>query len=303
MHAGQAVRVTDPGRPRPPLRDPLSDQDPGAAVGSMWSYEMLRWASVVPRRSRAESRPTSDRIASMSSKRRPASARARRMRRPVLDCTVQTLREQVSAVIERYQWRISRLTAQASAVAHELAARASARLPPALGVAVSRHTALRVLLQIPLPRGNGAAGARVDGFALRRGLLHAQIPAGVQQVEAIEVRQSPQQVGGLAGGSSAIRRSRRSGSLPRPPTATPCCSGSRWRSSSGCNKPVPIAWPGGAVSSRVSCRSAPGHLAAASGGARTPRAGQPPLPRPLRRRSRRPAPGSAACRCQGHGRR
>ena len=42
--------------------------------------------------------------------------RVRRMRCPALDCTVQTFREQVSGVLERYQRRISRLTAQVSAV-------------------------------------------------------------------------------------------------------------------------------------------------------------------------------------------
>jgi hypothetical protein len=48
------------------------------------------------------------------------------MRCPALDCAVQTFREQVSGVVERYQRRISRLTAQVSAVARELAGRASA---------------------------------------------------------------------------------------------------------------------------------------------------------------------------------
>ena len=57
--------------------------------------------------------------------------RVRRMRCPVLDCKVQTFREQVPGVLERYQRRISRLTAQVSIVARELAGRASARLLPA----------------------------------------------------------------------------------------------------------------------------------------------------------------------------
>jgi hypothetical protein len=42
-------------------------------------------------------------------------------------------------------------TGKVSAVAHELAGRASARLLAALGIAVSRHAMLRVLLKIPLP--------------------------------------------------------------------------------------------------------------------------------------------------------
>ena len=93
------------------------------------------------------------------------SVRVRRMRCPALGCQVQTFREQVPGVLERYQRRISRLTAQVSAVARELAGRASARLLPALGVVVSRHTALRVLLKIPLP---GAAVPRVLGIDLSR---------------------------------------------------------------------------------------------------------------------------------------
>jgi transposase len=47
--------------------------------------------------------------------------RVRRMRCPALDCKVQTFREQVPGVLERYQRRIPRLTAQVSAVARELA--------------------------------------------------------------------------------------------------------------------------------------------------------------------------------------
>ena len=99
--------------------------------------------------------------------------RVRRMRCPVPGCTVQTFREQVPGVLERYQRRISRLTAQVSAVARELAGRASARLLPALGVMVSRHTALRVLLTIPLP---GAAVPRVLGIDLSRARDYPDCP-------------------------------------------------------------------------------------------------------------------------------
>jgi hypothetical protein len=67
--------------------------------------------------------------------------RVRRLRCPALDCKVQTFREQVSGVLERYQRRISRLTAQVSAVARELAGRASARLLPALGIGVPAYRA------------------------------------------------------------------------------------------------------------------------------------------------------------------
>jgi hypothetical protein len=93
--------------------------------------------------------------------------RVRRMRCPALDCKTQTFREQVSGVLERYQRRISRLTAQVSAVARELAGRASARLLPALGVGASRHTALRVLLKIPLPIMAVPRVLGIDDFVLR----------------------------------------------------------------------------------------------------------------------------------------
>ncbi len=63
--------------------------------------------------------------------------RVRRMRCPVLDCQVQTFREQVPGVLERYQRRTARLAGQVSAVARELAGRASARLLPLLGIAIS----------------------------------------------------------------------------------------------------------------------------------------------------------------------
>jgi len=117
--------------------------------------------------------------------------RVRRMRCPVLGCKVQTFREQVSGVLERYQRRISRLTAQLSAVARELAGRASARLLPALGITASRHTALRVLLKIPLPALAVPRVLGIDDFALRRGLVYATvlIDAGTgRRVDVVEGR-------------------------------------------------------------------------------------------------------------------
>jgi transposase len=101
--------------------------------------------------------------------------RARRMRCLALDCKVQTFREQVPGVLERYQRRTARLTGQVSAVARELAGRASARLLPALGIAVSRHTALRVLLRIPLPALAVPRVLGIDDFALRQGLAYATV--------------------------------------------------------------------------------------------------------------------------------
>jgi hypothetical protein len=81
----------------------------------------------------------------------------RRLRCPVLGCRVQTFREQVPGVLDRYQRRTTRLVGQLCVVVRELAGRASARVLPALGVPLSRHSALRSLMRIPLP-GAGRQG-------------------------------------------------------------------------------------------------------------------------------------------------
>jgi transposase len=101
--------------------------------------------------------------------------RARRMRCPVLGCAVQTFREQVPGVLERYQRRTERLNGQVSAAVRELAGRAGARLLAVLGIGLSRHAALRALLRIALPDLEVPRVLGIDDFALKKGLVYATI--------------------------------------------------------------------------------------------------------------------------------
>ena len=113
--------------------------------------------------------------------------RARRMRCPVPGCGVQTFREQVAEVLERYQRRTVRLTGQVEAAVRALAGRAGSRLLAAFGIAVSRHTALRVLLAVRLPALEVPRVLGTGDFALRKGHACATVLIDAETGRRVDV--------------------------------------------------------------------------------------------------------------------
>ncbi|MBN9743468.1 ISL3 family transposase [Amycolatopsis sp. A1MSW2902] len=113
--------------------------------------------------------------------------RARRMRCPSLDCPQQTFREQPAGVVERYQRRTVRLAKQVGGVVRELAGRAGARVLGGLGVALSRQTALRALMRLPLPDRPVPRVIGVDDFALCKRKRYATVIINAETGERVDV--------------------------------------------------------------------------------------------------------------------
>ncbi|RFC70907.1 ISL3 family transposase [Streptomyces sp. AcE210] len=141
----------------------------GASSGRVHGYQLRTVADV----------PVNDR-------RVVVRVRVRRLVCPTRGCR-HTFREQVPGVLDRYQRRTTRLTRHVKAVAKELAGRAGARLLAILAVGLSRHTALRTLLRIPLPVGRTPRVIGVDDFALRRRHRYATVIINAETHERIDV--------------------------------------------------------------------------------------------------------------------
>jgi transposase len=175
-----------------------------------------------------------------STRRVSVVVRVRRLLCPTQKCVRRSFREQVPGVLERYQRRTPRLARWIAAVVRELAGRAGARVLCALAMGISRHTAVRVLLCLPLPVVRVPRVLGVDDLALRRRHRYATILIDAETRQRVDVL--PER------GASALepwrrtvsarrrpdRRSARA-SAPRPPSSACSRSTTFWIAASGCS--------------------------------------------------------------------
>lgn len=110
-----------------------------------------------------------------------------RVRRLVCRGCRRTFREQLPGVLVRYQRRTPRLAAWVGAVVCELAGRAGVRVLAALAVGLSRHTALRALLRLPLPQRRIPRVLGVDDFALRKRRRYATVLIDAETRQRVDV--------------------------------------------------------------------------------------------------------------------
>ncbi|MFI9561129.1 ISL3 family transposase [Nonomuraea endophytica] len=112
--------------------------------------------------------------------------RVRRLVCPTPGCR-RTFREQIPGLLRRYQRRTVRLATQITAVIKELAGRAAARTLQVPAIPVTRFTALRMLLALPLPLAGTPRVLGVDDFSLRKGASYATILIDVETNQRIDV--------------------------------------------------------------------------------------------------------------------